>query len=235
MIEVATWNVLHRVHADNWYPDAVQRWGHEPTRIAGITERVVGLPAQVIALQEVSGDQLAALRTALPGHTVHALRYPRIPRPRRVESVLADRAEYLVLVIDGPSREVAAEPFADDPGKGVLAAEFDGVLIIATHVTGDERRSAQLARLADLAVQAPARVAVLLGDFNIDRATVAAELGAGFEVSAPGAPTRPRDADEKKSQFIDLIATRGATVNAVAVDDANGLSDHNPVRATITR
>lgn len=117
VITVATWNVLHRVHAENWDEEVTGRWPDEPERIAAVTARLTGRTERVIAMQEVSGDQLASLHQALPQRTVHALRYPRIPAPRGGGCLLTDPGEYLVLLVDGATRQVAAEPFEEDPGK----------------------------------------------------------------------------------------------------------------------
>jgi endonuclease/exonuclease/phosphatase family metal-dependent hydrolase len=239
VITVATWNVLHRLHAQNWGEEVVGRWPQERDRIAAIAARLAARTEQVIALQEVSGDLLAALRLALPGRTVHTLRYPRVPKARRGVDPLSDPREYLVLLVDGPSRQVAAEPFDDDPGKGALAVEVAGLLVVATHVSGDRRRRRQLARLAELVATPQERPAVVLGDFNTDRVTAASALGAGFAVAAlpPDAlPTRPRAADRGSvapPQWIDHVIVRGAGVRDARVESAEGLSDHNLVRATI--
>lgn len=230
---MASWNVLHRVHAENWGSDIATHWPDEAARIAAVTAWVADRTEQVIALQEVSGDQLASLRLALPGKDIHALRYPRVPRPHSGTSPLRDRTEHLVLVVDGPGREVAAESFENDPGNGALAVETADMVIIATHVTGDPRRTRQLARLAELATQD--RATVLLGDFNIDRDTVAAALGPAFTIAdlAPDSvPTRPRISDTK-SQFIDHVIARGAVVENAAVENVAGISDHNYVHATV--
>ncbi|MCF3105768.1 endonuclease/exonuclease/phosphatase family protein [Streptomyces roseoverticillatus] len=236
MITVATWNVLHRVHAENWGEDVLKRWPDEPERIAAVTARLVGRAEQVIALQEVSGDQLASLRLALTDRTVHTLRYPRVPSPRQGLCSLRDPGEYLVLLVNGPSREVATESFEDDRGKGALAVEVAGTLIVATHVSGDQRRTRQLARLAELAATPPGHAAVLLGDFNTERATVASALGTGFVVAdlpSDALPTRPPTSGSA-SPWIDHVVVRGAGVSGTAVESAYGLSDHNLVRATVT-
>ncbi len=234
VISVVTWNVLHRVHAENWYDEVGQRWPDEGARVAAVTEAVVARGERVVALQEVSGDQLAALRRALPGRVVHTLRYPRVPRSRRIETALRDRDEYLVVLADRGSRLLTAAAFADDPGKGAMVVRVDGLTVIATHVTGDGRRGGQLARLAELAARAGGPVA-LIGDFNTDRETVSAALGSEFTVAAPPSeiPTRPRTSGTK-SQFIDHIVTLGATAAEVIVEDVRGLSDHNLVRAELT-
>jgi endonuclease/exonuclease/phosphatase family metal-dependent hydrolase len=235
---VATWNVLHRVHAENWSSHVLDRWPDEAERIAAVSARVAGTSEAVIALQEVSGDQLASLRQALPvSRTVHSFRYPRVPKPRRVPTRLSSRDEYLVLVLDGPPGEVvAAEAFATDPGKGLLAVRAGGLLLVATHVSTGPRRPAQLARLAEVVAAAGPGPAVLLGDFNADRATVATELGPGFTIAPlppDAAPTRPRDVGAEKSVWIDHVVTHGADASEAAVEDVHGLSDHNPVRARV--
>ncbi|MFC8045514.1 endonuclease/exonuclease/phosphatase family protein [Nocardia sp. NPDC057353] len=228
----ATWNVLHRVHAENWYEEVAVRWPDEAARIAAVAERVAELDAAVIALQEVSGDQLVALRAVAGERTVHTLRYPRVPRPKRVPTVLRERDEYLVVLAGPESVPVFGAAFGDDPGKGALVVRAGEFTVVATHVTGDRRGSGQLAALADLAEGGPA---VLLGDFNADRATVAAGLGPKFAVAElpPERPTRPRTG-AGKSQFIDHIVTRGAVAAAVRVLDGGGLSDHNPVCGTVS-
>jgi endonuclease/exonuclease/phosphatase family metal-dependent hydrolase len=241
VIAVATWNVLHRVHAENWGEDVVVRWPGEPERIAAVTAWLADRTERVIALQEVSGDLLASLRRVLPSRArpdraVHAFRYPRVPAPRRGACPLRDAGEYLVLLVDGPGREVAAESFEGAPGKGALAVLTGEALLVSTHVSGDQRRPRQLARLAALAAAWPGYPAVLLGDFNAGRAAVASGLGAGFAVAdlpAAGLPTRPGPPGSEP-QWIDHVAVRGAGISGAAVDGAAGLSDHNLVRADIT-
>ncbi|MEV0245854.1 endonuclease/exonuclease/phosphatase family protein [Nocardia sp. NPDC050712] len=231
MITVATWNVLHRVHAENWRGE--ERWPEEAERIAGVTALVAARAETVIALQEVSGDQLASLREALPERDIHMLRYPRIPRLRRGVAELDDIAEHLVLVVDRPSRLLSAEAFANDPGNGALAVQVGGLLVIATHVTGDRRRTEQFAQLAKLADSSPV---VLLGDFNADRETVLRGLGEGFtgaELPAGSPPTRPR-LSGSKSQVIDHVIVRGASPSAATVVPTPGLSDHNLIHAALT-
>ena len=235
MITVATWNVLHRVHAENWGEDVAKQWPDEAERIAAVTALLAARTEQVIALQEVSGDLLASLRRALLGRTVHAFRYPRVPKPRRGPVSLNELAEYLVLLVDGPSHEIGAEAFEQDLGKGALAVEVAGTLVVATHVSVDRRRTRELARLAELAATPPGQAAVLLGDFNTDRATVEAALGNGFSVvplPPNSLPTRA-DSSGSASQWIDHIVVRDARAEHAAVESAQGLSDHNLVRATV--
>ena len=235
MITVATWNVLHRVHAENWGEDVAKQWPDEAERIAAVTAFLAARTEQVIALQEVSGDLLASLRRALPGRTVHAFRYPRVPKPRRGPVALKELEEYLVLLVDGPSREIDAEAFADDPGKGALTGEVGATLVVATHVSVDRRRTRELSLLARLAATPPGQAAVLLGDFNTDRATVESALGNGFSVVPlpPDSPPTRANTSGSASQWIDHVVVRGACAENAAVVSTNGLSDHNLVRATI--
>jgi endonuclease/exonuclease/phosphatase family metal-dependent hydrolase len=231
VITVATWNVLHRVHAENWGEPVAARWPDEAARVAAVTALLAARPEPVIALQEVSGDQLASLRRGLPRRSVHALRYPRVPARRRGAGPPADPGEHLVVLLDGPGREVAAEVFAADPGKGLLAVRSDAGLMICTHVSFGPPRAAQQARLAELA-RAAAGPAVLLGDFNAGGAAVTAGLGPGFALAtaAPEAlPTRPGATEP----HIDHVIVHGAPVGGAVVHDAGGLSDHNLLSATV--
>ena len=227
---MATWNLLHRVHAENWDEDVTLRWPDEDERIAATTARIAARTETVVALQEVSGDQLASLRDALPGRTVLSFQYPRVPTPRKGRDLLRDRSEHLVLLVDGPATPVTEESFPDDKGKGALAVAVGGLLVIATHVSGDRRRTGQLARLAELA----GPETVLLGDFNTARSTITAEFGDGFTVAgfpADSLATRPGSHRE----FIDHVVTLGLATSTATVDDSGGLSDHNIVHATVRR
>lgn len=232
MLTVATWNVLHRIHGENWDEPVVRQWPDERARIAAITRAVAALDAQVIALQEVSGDQLDSLR-ALP-RTLLAFRYPRVPSLRRGQAQLRDATEYLVLLADGPAEQGAAEAFPTDPGKGLLAARFRAQTVVATHVSSGAAGVAQLRRLAEV-VAAAARPAVVLGDFNASLARAAAGLGATFAARDPGpaVPTRPRASDATKSKSIDHVFVCGGTPLATKVIDVQGLSDHNLVVAQV--
>ena len=241
---VATWNVLHRVHAENWGEAPAQRFADERPRTAAISAQVVARlegGCEAIGLQEVSGDQLASLRESLPaGTTLHVLRYPRMPRAHEGQThlaCLADASEHLVvLVAPGSSaRMVEAAAFPDDGGKGLLAVELDGrFLVVDTHVSFGPRRDGQLARIAALA-RAAATPVVVLGDFNAERAVVGAALGADFAFALPAPtalPTRPRERGDR-SQTIDHVVVHGARPLEAAVVDVDGLSDHNLVWARI--
>lgn len=238
---VATWNVLHRVHAENWREVPIERFPREAERIAAITARVMATDADVVLLQEVSGDQLASLRAALaPAAQVLDFRYPRVPRPRvppAPEATLADPSEHLVVIVRSraPARVATAFAFDDDAGKGVLAVALAGDAVVAsTHVSYGDKRTGQLARIA--AAARAARVAAIAGDFNAERDVVAAELGADFAFAVPAEPalpTRPRAVPSGKSQTIDHVIVHGGRVVDGAVIDVGGVSDHNLVRARV--
>jgi endonuclease/exonuclease/phosphatase family metal-dependent hydrolase len=243
---LATWNVLHRVHAENWGEDVPGVRRGEDARITAISGRVITWFAgggDAVLLQEVSGDQLVHLRGALdPGATVVAMRYPRVPAPRAGtthRATLRDPGEHLVVVCRAglAAREHAAAAFDDDPGKGYLAVELadTGAILVSTHITYGSRLRGQLARVASV-VAAGTAPAVIGGDFNADRATVGAALGIehAFALAAePALPTRPRADSGGKSTTIDhVIAVRARPLEA-AVVDAGGLSDHNLVTARV--
>lgn len=239
-LTVATWNVLHRIHAENWGElPALLRMG-EAERHRAIAERVWSGGWSVVCLQEVSGDQLAALRLCAPRDAhVFEHTYPRVPRLRaaNVVSCLVKPTEHLVTLVSGGGAHVrAAVTFPTDPGKGLLSVLLpSGVVVVNTHVTWGAPAAAQL-----LAVAAEARhtegMAVVCGDFNASAAEVSAGVGPEFNFGQPPAgslPTRPRRDGRNKYQHIDHVFTRHGLVGALRVWDAEGLSDHNLVSATV--
>jgi len=50
---MATWNVRHRVQAENHSGAVAARWPQEPARIAAVTASLKARSEQVIALQEL--------------------------------------------------------------------------------------------------------------------------------------------------------------------------------------
>lgn len=244
MISVATWNVLHRIHAERFGEAVVSAWPREAERIVAITERVLGLDADVVALQEVSGDQLASLRSRLRAHTLFCFRYPRVPSPLGGRSPLDDPSEHLVtLVRGGDARTLTGEASDDDRGKGLLAIDVSGVCVVNTHVSWGKRRARQLARLGAVVCAAPG-CAIVLGDFNADRAVVGPALGDELVFARPdepALPTRPRpgssadasNAQENRGETIDHVLVRGGVPVESRVLDSAGLSDHNVVVASI--
>lgn len=240
VLRVTTWNVLHRVHAENWKEAPVTAFPDEAARIAGITERIDSWLAgdvDVVCLQEVSGDQLAALR-GITRSDVHVLahQYPRLPKMRsEAPCPLADPAEHLVVVVRGGVPTIAdQQTFAEDPGKGFLAVTLvQGMVVISTHVSFGDRRAGQLALIARVGSQAPAG-AVALGDFNATDAIVRSALGAQTSISDLSGqnPTRRPGGGHPGSVIDHVVAWRG-TVRAARVLDCAGLSDHEPVTAIV--
>ena len=233
---VMSWNVLHRIHAVNWSEPAIGKWTDEHSRIGSIADFIAAAEADVICLQEVSGDQLAVLRDIEQGEPF-ATRYARVPTFRApTTETLRDPAEYLVTIVrDTGARLVRAEAFPTDAGKGFQRIELANLTtVINTHVSYGEKRSAQLARLAVEAREAPG-LALVCGDFNADRATCADELGEDFVAAVPGGGlhTHPRHAPGAKSQDIDHVFVRGGRALEASVLDAELRSDHNPVRVKL--
>lgn len=239
-MRVVTWNLLHRIHAMNWAEPTIDAHPDESVRIAAITKRIAELGNGVICLQEVSGDQLASLRQALPDDTFHVHTYPRVPkafRPGPGASPLTDATEHLVTVMRRvTTRRSQSDTYPTDKGKGFLLVELiDGTVIVNTHVSYGDHHAAQCAQLVSLVRSYPA--VVLLGDFNEARSTCRDRLGDAFAAASPAVekPTRPRTEPSSKADVIDHIFVSGCSATEVEVLAGRGLSDHNPVTATIVR
>jgi endonuclease/exonuclease/phosphatase family metal-dependent hydrolase len=239
-MHVATWNVLHRVHAENWDEDldAYPREADRQRAVASLITQEIELGASAIGLQECSGDQLSVLRASLPeGVRVLDFALPRQPRIRAKGrlSQLSDESEHLVVLAlaNLDPRPLGAAAFDTDPGKGWIAVDLAGVAFVSVHVSWGEHAASQFERLRQVCSEL-GRPAVLVGDFNLDRASASALLGDGFRLlSLPaGLRTRPRSGSTK-SQVIDHIAVLGGEPTGGAVVDAAGASDHNLVRATV--
>jgi endonuclease/exonuclease/phosphatase family metal-dependent hydrolase len=241
-LRLTTWNVLHRVHAVNWKETPVATFPVEAERIAAIAKTVADWLASgvdVVCLQEVSGDQLASLRRAL-GDSVHLFEhlYPRLPRLRGGgPAELADATEHLVTLVSAScehARRIDARTFDDDPGKGLLAVDVgDDIAVINTHVTWGGKRDAQLPILATLA-RAARGGAVVLGDFNASPVVVRLALGEPVVLADLDGqrPTRTATHDHE-AHTIDHVAVFGGVVESATVLDGRGLSDHEPVTATL--
>lgn len=229
-MRVITWNVLHRVHAVNWSEPCIAHFPDERVRLEAIAVRVAAWLREgvdAVCLQEVSGDQLAALGE-LP---VATHRYPRVPRLRDGgASPLVDSAEHLVTVTRKPARLISSRTFDNDPGKGFLAVDVGGLTLVNTHVTFSTGGTPQLALLS-----AEARPpSVVVGDFNAPAPVVAAGLGAGFVLAdLAGRTTRVSTPQYPDGKAIDHVAARGVRIITARVLDAEGLSDHHPVEATL--
>ncbi|MBM4367426.1 MAG: endonuclease/exonuclease/phosphatase family protein [Deltaproteobacteria bacterium] len=230
MFTVATWNVLHRVHAENWNEDhVVATWPDEAVRMARIA-RWVAMACEgdlAVALQEVSGDQVEALRREGLEVVTHA--YARVPRARGASTALADCSEQLVIASRRPLERLHAESAGDDPGKGFLAARAgSGPVLVCTHVTPREKGKAQLHRLARYA--RGFHQVLVLGDFNATAGEVAAACeGLALAAHGGGRPTR-LSSPAGEGRWIDHGLARGLSIRVGSVEDCGFLSDHNPVR-----
>lgn len=230
---MVTWNVLHGVHGSNWSEPAVARHPDEAERVHAIAARVGKLAraGAWLALQEVSGDQLEALRRQAPHDSVVlSHRSPRMPKLRQGSTTLVDRSEHLALIAPASAQLFAAAAYGNDAGKGFLAVRAAELLVVNTHVTFAERGLPQLERLAALC-EAHAGPSVVLGDFNAGAAHVQALLPRALLADVSSGARRTRVGDP--GHDIDHIAVHRARVADAEVLDGGGLSDHNPVRATI--
>lgn len=244
-MRIATWNVLHRIHAENWRETVPDVFPDEAVRIAAITARIVALLSEsdvVVCLQEVSGDQLASLRTALPTMQVCAFVYPRVPSLKQPGPSPLQHPEEALVTIAARARLITGVVFPNDPGKGFLAVDVDGVLVINTHLSAGDRRTIQLQHIKAHVDHSDESAVVVCGDCNTSSSKVLAGLDGGFDLVDLGLdalPTRPRpDLPERTSDkpaAIDHIVVRGLVAEGGVVVDVDGTSDHNLVRATIKR
>ncbi|MCX5748498.1 MAG: endonuclease/exonuclease/phosphatase family protein [Proteobacteria bacterium] len=227
--------MLHRVHAENYIEPSIVAHPDERARTLAIADRLESL-GDLVALQEVSGDQLAVIRARYGARAlVWSAQYPRVPHFRGGSTTsLVDPTEHLVTIVFGrPVRGSTAHTFASDPGKGYVTVELDGLLVINTHVSYGDRSAAQLGQVAAVAA-AHAGPTVIVGDFNAHREAVLAGLG-GVAILPPDGslPTRPRGKGASKSPDIDHVIVHGAVGSDARVLDSTGLSDHHIVTATI--
>jgi len=228
---VATWNVLHWVHAKNhgevpaWLPN-------EARRARAVVDRICAIDVNVWCLQEVSGNTLSLIRKRFPPGMVHWHQFPRIPRLRNglQETCVEIGAEYLVTIAQG--FKVNATHFHGEEGKGYLAVELAvGGFVLNTHVSFEpDKRNDQLTQLEHEASPHRGR-AVLCGDFNCEIGDVLAGLSAAWK------PTRRASADMYSrpasrgggGQNIDHILYDSPGTCTAEILDAEGLSDHNIV------
>ncbi|MCY1080469.1 endonuclease/exonuclease/phosphatase family protein [Archangium lansingense] len=239
-MKVLTWNVLHRVHAENYGEPTIHRWHDEPERVRRVVDllskslRVDGFGAAL--LQEVSGDVLEALRAHLPTWAVLDHPYPRVPRQKQPGAPMRDLSEHLVVVAPEGSTVLSAQTFAGDPGKGVLAVTLpSGLVVASTHVSWGPKGEAQLTTLRELFHASSAPVCIG-GDFNAEREVLVRALSAEVVVGAlsPGSPrTRPAE-DATGGADIDHLLVYRAELRDLRVLDHSELSDHRPVAATVT-
>ena len=231
-LRILTWNVLHRVHAENHGEPAVTRWPDETERQRGLIALLAQCLEQDTAalLQEVSGDLLAAITARFPEHAVLNHQFPRVPRQKGARTLAAPQ-EHLVVLAPQGSHVLRAHTFASDPGKGFLSVKLpSGLTALCTHVSWGTKGAAQLELLAQVFRGADGPV-VLGGDFNAGR-----EVLAPFdaEVGIPPPKALKTRAGEGGGADIDHLLCRAAVLTDVLVLDHQELSDHRPVAATLT-
>lgn len=228
-MRILTWNVLHRVHAETHSEAAIQHWPGEAERVRAVARRVSEALStegvEVVLLQEVSGDVLAALRAQLPGHAVLNHVYPRVPR-QRLGSV-TDATEHLVVIAPPGAKVERAHTFPSDPGKGfLLVALPGGQRVASTHVSwgakGEEQLSA-LARLFDEVT--PLCVG---GDFNCGREVITRFVSSVMLAQPPAGSLHTR-----LDAHIDHLLCSGGELVDVQVLEDQALSDHRPLVATL--
>lgn len=240
-LRLITWNVLHRIHAVNWDETAIAAHADEQQRNARIADTVGGWlesGADVVCLQEVSGDQLAALRLRV-GVDVHVFEhcYPRLPKLRvEAPAPLADAKEYLVVLARARgARHHVSETFPTDHGKGFVAVSLPvaRALVVCTHVSYGPRREAQLARLLSLA-ESVSETVVVAGDTNAERDDVARALGEHCDLTVLDGTRHTRVGSPTSiSHDIDHVGVFRGRVLRASVLDGKALSDHNPVDVTV--
>lgn len=238
-MKVMTWNVLHRVHAENYREPAVTQWPDESARVKAVSalvlKAVTADGCDLVLLQEVSGDVLNELRHRLPPELkICSHQVPRMPKLKvDTKASLYDSSEHVVVIGPGTLQTVRAQTAADDGGKGFIAARVnEGLVAISTHVSWGSKGLAQLGALHQVISALPGTV-VLGGDFNADRDEVTRGLGDGYVVAeAPAGSRRTRQSPDGEGADIDHLLVRGARWSDAQVAEHHGLSDHSPLIAT---
>mmetsp|Transcript_20133 Transcript_20133/g.39913 ORF Transcript_20133/g.39913 Transcript_20133/m.39913 type:complete len:335 (+) Transcript_20133:59-1063(+) len=134
---IYSWNVLHRVHAQNYRIPEVQKWPDEPKRLEHVTGLILTYLRScqqpcVICLQEVSGDVLKALKSALATSKNILVfehqhrRIPRFWRPNPQNEHVVEREEYIVSITKNclGAQKTAGFTYRTDAGKSLLGIKF---------------------------------------------------------------------------------------------------------------
>jgi endonuclease/exonuclease/phosphatase family metal-dependent hydrolase len=224
---IATWNVLHWVHAQKYGEKAIlSAFVTEEERARAVVDRVAAIEAEVKCLQEVSGDTLRLLESRFGNDRVHSFRLPRTPIHAGV-NVLRDPSENLVIITACAGVVVHAQAFVGDDGKGLVAVRLaDDTLVVCTHVSGDSEKNEQQLRAIDDWIGSAHGSVILCGDFNADIKETLGRLRPGWHAAVVQSPikvSRP-----KSNQLIDHILSWPQPILASArIEAAAGLSDHN--------
>ncbi len=223
-MKILSWNVLHRVHAENYGEPSIVRWADETARVTGIIDLLRETRCDVALLQEVSGDVLAALRAAFPHVLSHE--YPRVPRQKRPAKTIDDTKEHLVVLAPTGSKVSRAQTFPNDPGKGLLRVEVSpGLFVISTHVSWGPKAAPQWPLLAQALTDVDG-VVCLGGDFNTGGDEVSRALGPEVQRGLVGEGALTTRAG---GENIDFLFVRGASLSEVQVLPHGDLSDHRPI------
>lgn len=227
-MQVATWNVLHWVHAQNHSEDLPAF--AEEERAQAVVARIAEIDADVTCLQEVSGDTLELITARFGSSRVHSFRLPRVPPLKAGSSVLRDSSENLVIITAGV--KVHAQAYGDDDGKGFIAVRGPGdSLVVNTHVSWNTDQGRLQLQYLDEWMSGQPRPVILCGDFNRDAMQTLQSLRPGWRVAVVRSDlkiSRP-----KSREFIDHVLTRSVSSHAFAIiEDSEGISDHNIVIAT---
>lgn len=229
-MRLITWNVLHRIHAENWDEAAVlAAFPDEAVRLDAILRRIEAWmsasPDTCVALQEVSGDLLARLRARFP-EAVHAFQYEELPRLRTPgPDPLMDPSQHLVTLWTGATT-LGGEDFSDGGGYGFLVVQRGALRVVNTHVRFGPPGGPQVARLREVA--GPGST-VVCGDFNRGEASALEDLGPGYE-----AASAHRSVDFERREGIDHVFVRNLSGVPLLLAAAGAESDHPPVAARLT-
>jgi len=239
-MRVMTWNVLHRVHAENYSEPTVALWPDEAARVQAVVQQVCAAVSEqgceLVLLQEASGEVVVALRRCLPGSmSVHTHQVARMPQLKvKSTTSLSDASEHVVVIAPGGSQPLRRQTALDDAGKGLLAVQVsEGLVAISTHVSWGQKGVGQMRALQELMKTLPG-VVIVGGDFNTERGEVTAHLGPDLLVTQLTADSpRTRQNPDGQGSDIDHLVCRGAKWSDVHVVVHPGLSDHHPLFATL--
>ena len=240
-LRIVCWNVLHRVHAENYHEPSIGIFPDESLRVSRVAARVrawMDEGVDAVILQEVSGDVVKALRDsiAVVGESVgavHVHTYPRVPSFKRpTTTMMTERSEHLVIVTaNRDATVIAAETFPDDPGKGFLAVRAGGIIYASTHISYGALLIPQLTAITQYVRGAcfDNGIAVVGGDFNAEAGVTASALGSDFVLADLRNEPVTRPSATGPGATIDHVIAFGAVCTGARVLDDESLSDHRPV------
>mmetsp|Transcript_26123 Transcript_26123/g.60311 ORF Transcript_26123/g.60311 Transcript_26123/m.60311 type:complete len:463 (-) Transcript_26123:13-1401(-) len=245
--DVATWNVLHRVYAQQpanesnadirtvlrQFPLEKQRWDSVIETVTAAFQEGTA----VFCLQEVSGDLLAFLRHKLPPNVIlFAYRLPRVPvnvEGTPSEATLFDRSEHLVtlVLLSQGGSDLGGCSIDDTSGLSFLEVRVGKDVHVFNTVVSRHSTATNLEPLRNRVQQLSAGgCAVVAGDLNGPRSTLR-----GF--AGPEATWSNLASSERKTRghtVADHVVGFSAEVSDATVLPCDGVSDHCVVRARVT-